>query len=291
MRALSDNMRGAFLMMGSMAAFVFNDACMKIVLEDLPLFQAILLRGLATVFFMVLMSRWLGGLDFRLPRRDWFLVALRTMADVGATYFFITALREMPIANITAILQVLPLTVTLTVALLYGEPLGWRRLVAIMIGFVGVMIIVRPGVDGFNSYAFYAVIAVAFVTVRDLCARRLSTGVSSVTIALIGAVGVVTFAAIGAVGGEWAPVSGKSAALLAGATFFIIGGYLFSVMTMRVGEISFIAPFRYTSLLWALLLGFVVFGDWPDGLTMLGITIVVAMGAFTFYRERQIAKC
>ncbi|WP_428548132.1 hypothetical protein [Profundibacter sp.] len=82
----------------------------------------------------------------------------------------------------------------------------------------------------------------------------------------------------------------QSAALLAGATFFIIGGYLCSVMTMRLGEISFIAPFRYTSLLWALLLGFVVFGDWPDGLTMLGIAIVVAMGAFTFYRERQIAK-
>ena len=290
MRALSDNMRGALLMMGSMAAFVFNDACMKVVLEDLPLFQAILLRGLATVFFMVLVSRWLGGLDFRLPRRDWVLVALRTLADVGATYFFITALREMPIANITAILQVLPLTVTLTGAMLFGEPLGWRRLVAIMIGFVGVMIIVRPGVDGFNSYAFYALIAVAFVTVRDLCARRLSTGVSSVTIALIGAVGVVTFAAIGAVGGEWAPVSGKSAALLAGATFFIIGGYLFSVMTMRLGEIGFIAPFRYTSLLWALLLGFVVFGDWPDALTMMGIAVVVAMGAFTFYRERAIAR-
>jgi len=290
MRALSDNMRGALLMMASMAAFVFNDACMKVVLEDLPLFQAILLRGVATVVFMVLVSRWLGGLDFRLPRRDWFLVALRTMADVGATYFFITALREMPIANITAILQVLPLTVTLTGALLFGEPLGWRRLVAIMIGFVGVIIIVRPGVEGFNSYAIYALVTVGFVTVRDLCARRLSPEVSSVTIALIGAIGVVSFAAIGSVGSDWVPVSGRSAALLAGATFFIIGGYLFSVMTMRLGEISFIAPFRYTSLLWALLLGFVVFGDWPDAVTMLGIAIVVAMGAFTFYRERQIAK-
>ncbi len=290
MRALSDNTRGALLMMASMAAFVFNDACMKVVLEDLPLFQAILLRGTATVVFMVLVSRWLGGLDFRLPQRDWFLVALRTMADVGATYFFITALREMPIANITAILQVLPLTVTLTGALLFGEPLGWRRLVAIMIGFVGVIIIVRPGVEGFNSYAIYALVTVGFVTVRDLCARRLSPEVSSVTIALIGAIGVVSFAAIGSVGSDWVPVSGRSAALLAGATFFIIGGYLFSVMTMRLGEISFIAPFRYTSLLWALLLGFVVFGDWPDAVTMLGIAIVVAMGAFTFYRERQIAK-
>lgn len=291
MPALSDNMRGALLMMGSMASFTLNDACMKVVLGKVPLFQAILLRGTATVILMVAVAHWLGGLDFRMPRRDWFLVIFRTLSDIGATYFFITALREMPIANITAILQVLPLTVTLSSALFFGEALGWRRLVAILIGFVGVMIIIRPGVDGFNSFAFHALAAVAFVTIRDLCARRLSPGVSSVTIALIGAFGVVTFAAVGAVAGnEWVDIDGHSAALLAAATIFIIGGYLFSVMTMRVGEISFTAPFRYTSLLWALLLGFMIFGDWPDQLTQLGIVIVVATGAFTFYREQQLSR-
>ncbi len=282
-------MRGALLMMGSMAAFVFNDACMKVLLDDVPLFQAILLRGVATVVMMVLMSRWLGGLDFRMPRRDWGLVLLRSLSEIGATYFFINALFHMPIANVTAILQVLPLTVTLSSAMLFGDKLGWRRLLAIMVGFIGVMIIVRDGLTGLNTYALYALIAVGFVTVRDLCARRLSPGVSSVTIALIGAMAIVCFATIGSIGTEWVAISGKSAGLLAGATLFIIGGYLFSVMTMRVGEVSFIAPFRYTSLLWALLLGFVVFGDWPDNLTMLGIAIVVAMGAFTFYRERKLA--
>lgn len=289
MRALSDNMRGALLMMGSMAAFVFNDACMKVLLDDVPLFQAILLRGVATVVMMVLMSRWLGGLNFRMPRRDWGLVLLRSLSEIGATYFFINALFHMPIANVTAILQVLPLTVTLSSAMLFGDKLGWRRLLAIMVGFFGVMIIVRDGLTGLNTYALYALVAVGFVTVRDLCARRLSPGVSSVTIALIGAIAIVVFAAIGSIGSEWVAISGKSAGLLAGATLFIIGGYMFSVMTMRVGEVSFIAPFRYTSLLWALLLGFVVFGDWPDNLTMLGIGIVVAMGAFTFYRERKLA--
>ncbi len=114
-------------------------------------------------------------------------------------------------------------------------------------------------------------------------------GVSWVTIALIGAIGVVGFSAIGTQGEAWVAVSSKSVSLLAAAALFIIGGYLFSIMTMRVGEISFIAPFRYTSLLWALLLGFVVFGDWPDSLTMVGIVIVVVTGAFTFYRERKLA--
>lgn len=283
-------MRGALLMVGSMAAFTLNDACMKVLMGDLPLFQAILLRGLLTVTVLIVMSRWLGGLNFRMPRRDWALVLTRSLSEIGATYFFITALFHMPIANVTAILQVLPLTVTLSSALLFGDRLGWRRLLAIMVGFVGVLIIVRDGLTGLNSYALYALAAVGFVTVRDLCARRLSREVSSVTTALIGAIGVVGFAAIGSLGVEWVAVSGKSVALLSAAAMFIIGGYLFSIMTMRVGETSFIAPFRYTSLLWALMLGFVVFGDWPDSLTMLGITIVVLTGAFTFYRERKLAQ-
>lgn len=290
MRVLSDNTRGALLMIGSMAGFTFNDACMKVLLNEVPFFQAILLRGLLTVALMLLMSRRLGGLNFRMPRRDWGLVLLRSLSEIGATYFFITALFHMPIANVTAILQVLPLTVTLSSAMLFGDRLGWRRLLAIMIGFFGVMIIVRDGLTGLDSYALYALIAVGFVTVRDLCARRLSAGVSSVTIALIGAIGIVGFSAIGSIGVEWVAISGKSAALLVGAALFIIGGYMFSVMTMRVGEISFIAPFRYTSLLWALLLGFVIFGDWPDQLTMLGIVIVVLTGAFTFYRERKLRR-
>lgn len=290
MNALSDNMRGALLMMGSMAAFTLNDACMKVLMGELPLFQAIFLRGLLTVVVLVVMAHWMGGLRFRMPRKDWALVLTRSLSEIGATYFFINALFHMPIANVTAILQVLPLTVTLSSAMLFGDKLGWRRLVAIMIGFVGVMIIVRDGLTGLNTYALYALCAVGFVTVRDLCARRLSPGVSSVTIALIGAIGVVLFSAVGSYSVEWVAVSGRSVGLLAGAAFFIIGGYLFSIMTMRVGEVSFIAPFRYTSLLWALLLGFVVFGDWPDNLTMVGIVIVVITGAFTFYRERKLAK-
>lgn len=290
MRTLSDNMRGALLMMGSMAAFTLNDACMKVLLGELPLFQAIFLRGLLTIGALVMMSRWMGGLNFRMPRKDWALVLTRSLSEVGATYFFITALFHMPIANVTAILQVLPLTVTLSSAMLFGDKLGWRRLLAIMVGFVGVLIIVRDGLSGLNTYALYALAAVGFVTVRDLCARRLSAGVSSVTIALIGAVGVAGFASIGTQSEVWVDVSSKSVSLLAAAALFIIGGYLFSIMTMRVGEISFIAPFRYTSLLWALMLGFVVFGDWPDSLTMVGIVIVVVTGAFTFYRERKLAQ-
>ena len=289
MRIMSDNSRGALLMMGSMAAFTLNDACMKFVMQEIPFFQALLLRGIGASLALLMLAWLLGGLNFNIPRRDCGLVALRTLSEVAATFFFLTALMNIPIANATAILQSLPLSVTLAAALLFGERLGWRRLLAILVGFIGVLIIVRPGMGDFNIFAIYAVIAVGFVTARDLAARRLSTQVPSLTVAFIGACGVTVFAGFGMINTEWVAVDGSSVMVLSGAVLFILFGYLFSVMTMRVGEISIVAPFRYTALIWALIMGFVVFRDWPDGLTILGITIVVTMGMFTFYRERKLA--
>lgn len=290
MAILSDNARGAILMMASMIAFTLNDTCFKALSDELPLFQALLIRGVVTMVLLFGIAWGMGALRLRLPKADWGFIAIRTVAEIGAAYFFLTALFNMEIANVTAILQALPLTVTLAGAVFLGEAVGWRRLLAILVGFVGVMLIVRPGPDGFNSYAVYALIAVAFVTMRDLASRRLSKNVPSLVVALAAAAGVTLFAAIGTFSEQWVPVSELAALQLMGASFFIIGGYLFSVMVMRVGDIGFVAPFRYTGLLWALIMGFFVFGDWPDPITLLGGAIVVATGIFTFYRERKLAK-
>lgn len=290
MAILSDNARGAILMMASMIAFTLNDTCFKALSDELPLFQALLIRGVVTMVLLFGIAWGMGALRLRLPKSDWGFIALRTIAEIGAAYFFLTALFNMEIANVTAILQALPLTVTLAGAVFLGEAVGWRRLLAILVGFLGVMLIVRPGPDGFNSYAVYALIAVAFVTMRDLASRRLSKNVPSLVVALAAAAGVTLFAAIGTISEQWVPVSELAALQLMGASFFIIGGYLFSVMVMRVGDIGFVAPFRYTGLLWALIMGFFVFGDWPDPITLLGGAIVVATGIFTFYRERKLAK-
>lgn len=286
----TDNMRGALLMMGSMTAFTINDACMKALSDELPLFQALLLRGLGTSLLLFAMARVTGGLTLHLPRRDWGLIGVRTISELGATFFFLNALFLMPIANVSAILQALPLTVTLAGALIFGELVGWRRLSAIAVGFIGVLLIVRPGTEGFNASSIYALISVAFVTARDLSTRRLSRQVPSFTVALSAAIAVTIFGGIGMIGSEWAAVSGKAALQLGGATLMLIGGYMFSVMAMRVGEIAIVAPFRYTSLLVALLLGLFVFGEWPHPLTLLGAAIVVATGVYTFYRERRIAR-
>lgn len=290
MTNLSDNMRGAVLMMLSMAAFTFNDAFMKGLSDELPLFQALFLRGAATIVILVLLARRMGHLRFDLPRRDWGLIALRTTAEALAAYFFISAIFNMPFANATAILQVLPLSIALAGALFLGEPVGWRRLTAILVGFGGVLLIIRPGADGFNFYSIYALIAVVVVTVRDLVTRRLSKQVPSLTVAVCAAVGVTAFTGIGSLTIEWVPVSTTAALQLLGATLFVLCGYLMSIMVMRVGEIGFIAPFRYTSLIWAFLLGIFIFGETPHVLTVIGASIVAAMGIFTLWRERRLAR-
>ena len=215
---------------------------------------------------------------------------IRTIAEVGAAYFFLNALFNMPIANVTAIIQALPLTVTLGAALVLKEPVGWRRFIAIGIGFLGVMLIVRPGGEGFSLYSVFALLAVLCVTVRDLAARRLSSDVPSLFVALTAAIGVTIFSSIGALFVDWEPMNGRDLALLGCAALAIIGGYLFSVMAMRVGEIGFVAPFRYSSLLAALFLGLFVFGEWPDGWTQIGAIVVVTTGLFTLWRERRLAR-
>ncbi len=286
----ADNARGALFMMLSMTAFTLNDTCMKALSDEIPLFQAIFLRGILTSVILGIAAIVLGAFRIRLSRRDWWLVGLRSLTEVAAAYFFISALFAMPIANVTAILQALPLTVTLAGALFFKEQVGWKRSLAILIGFLGVLLIVKPGAEGFNSYSVFAVIAVICVTVRDLSSRRLSREVPSMVVAFFAAIFVTIFGGLGMLTQDWAPVGVTAGMQLLGAVIFIIGGYLFSVMAMREGEIGFVAPFRYFSLLCALVAGFVVFGDWPDDLTLLGSAIVVATGVFTFYRERRLSR-
>ena len=152
------------------------------------------------------------------------------------------------------------------------------------------LLIVRPGPYGFDQYAIYAMVAVAFVTLRDLSTRKMSANVPSLTVTLVASLGVMVFAGAASLGGEWVTLDVRQWMLLSGAALFILGGYLFSVLVMRVGEVSFIAPFRYSGLLWALILGFVVFGDWPDPITLTGAAIVVGAGVFTLLRGRKLSQ-
>lgn len=287
---LSDNARGAALMTVAMAAFTLNDTAMKLVMQKVPLFQAIGLRGLLATFALFLIGWRIGGLRLNLPARDRWLLALRSTAEVLGTLTFLAALNHMPLANLSAILQVLPLAVTLAAALFLGDRVGWRRMTAILVGFAGVLIIIRPGPEGFDLWALVGLASVACVVVRDLVTRRMSASLPSVTVALTAAVTVLVMGAVGTAVEGWQPVGRREWLLLVAAAGALIVGYLTVVMTMRVGEISFVAPFRYTALLWAMVLDFMIFGHLFDALTLFGAGLVVATGIFTFWRERQLKE-
>jgi S-adenosylmethionine uptake transporter len=286
----ADNLAAAGLMMASMAAFTLNDAFMKLMAGDVPLYQLLFLRGSMTCAVVAVIAWRMGVFRLSLSTRDWQLITLRSFADTATAFFFLTALFNMPLANVTAILQALPLTITLAAWVFLGDPVGWRRLLAIAVGFIGVMLIIRPGTSDFSVYSLYGVAAVCCVTFRDLTTRRLSSAVPSILVVLTTAGAVTLVFGILSLKASWTPMSPRSWGLTSAAAVTIIGAYLFSIMVMRRGDISFVAPFRYTGLIWALLLGFLFFGDWPSPLTLIGAAIVVGSGLFAFYREARLGR-
>ena len=287
---VSDNLRGILLMCASMAAFTINDTFMKSVTETLPLFQTIGLRGLIAVVGLTILALATKAFKFRPNRRDAGFILLRSVADVAATVTFLTALLHMPIANLSAILQALPLLITLGAALVYGDRIGWRRMTAILVGLAGVLIIIRPGTEGFDRWSLLGLASVACVVVRDLSVRPLQGAVPSTLVALGAAVAVTLMGWTGTLFQGWDAPTGSELIRVLGAGLFLIVGYLTSVAAMRHGDIGLVAPFRYTSLLWAIGLGFLVFGNLPDFWTLVGAAIVIAAGLFTLWRERQLRR-
>lgn len=296
MALTSDNLRGAAFMMVSMAGFVLNDTMLKSVADEVNLFQAIFMRGVFATALIGLVAWRTGRLFVRVARADRKVLALRLLGEIMGTICFLTALFHMPIANATAILQAMPLAVTFSAALFLGERVGWRRYLAIAAGFAGVMIIVRPGSEGFTAYSLWALTAVVFVTLRDLSTRRLSAALPTVfvtfctalSITLVG--GLISLGGYVVLGEGWRPVTPEIALHLGGAAVMLLLGYSFGVAAMRIGEIAVISPFRYSNLIWAILLGMAVFAEYPDFFTLLGAAIVVGTGIYTFYRERNLAR-
>ena len=256
----------------------------------MPLYQIMVVRGVLASAVIALLAHRMGALRLRMSPQDALMVLLRAIAETASAYFFLTALMFLPLANLTAIMQLTPLAVTLGGALFFAEKVGWRRWSAIAAGFAGMLLIVKPGAEAFNTYSVYGLITVLCVAVRDLATRRMSGAVPTLTVTFCSSVMVLLFATVWSIGRDLAPVDGVTALGLAGTAVFITGGYLFSVAVMRVGEVSFVAPFRYTALLWAILMGFLFFGNFPDGLTLLGSGLVVASGIFTLWRERRMKK-
>jgi drug/metabolite transporter (DMT)-like permease len=265
-----------------------NDTLVKLASTHMNMGQVMLVRGLFATVLVGALAWHQGAL--RSPRQALHpAIAVRVVGELGGTLFFLVALAHLPIANVSAVLQALPLAVTMGAALLFGERVGPRRWLSIAAGFTGVMIIVRPGFEGFNIYALMVLVSVGFCAIRDLATKRIPKTVPSLLVSVITAVVVTVFGAFLVVPlGGWTPMSVEVTGTLAGAAVLLLFGYQFIIMSMRVGEISFIAPFRYTALLWAILLGHVIFDDTPDAPMILGASIIVVSGLYMLYRERVV---
>lgn len=283
-----DNRRGALMMMAAMGAFTCNDAFMKEALTQLPLGQSLFLRGLAASLFTALITWHGGGFALRPTRGEVRAIGLRTIGEIGGTACFMVALSQMPLADLTAILQALPLFVTLAAAIFLRETVGWRRWSAILIGFSGVLLIVQPGSSSFSPYALIALLAVGFITLRDLSTRAIAGRMSSALIAHITALSVMMLGAVLLPFEGWQPLTWLAVLLLMGSAMFLTLGYLSVVAATRSGDIGFVAPFRYTGLVWAIVLGLVFFAEIPSPYMLGGAAIIVAAGLYAFWRERQL---
>lgn len=283
----STNVKAALYMAVAMAAFSCGDAISKSLRPAMNAGEIIFVRGLFTSTFIGLLAWKLNAL------RSWRavlqpMIVLRVVCEALASFTYMTALGMMPIANAAAILQALPLAVTLGAALFLREPVGWRRWTAIIVGFVGVLIIIRPGPEGFTASALLVVASMFATAARDLATRCIGKDVPSLTVTACTAMSMTVFGAacIGPLGG-WQHVSMTSLSHIALGAVLVLVGYQAMILAMRTGEISFVAPFRYLSLIFSALLGLAIFGEIPDIWTLAGSGIVIASGLYAFYRENR----
>ena len=287
---MSENFRGALIMMICMSAFVLNDAFVRLAGDSLPLAQILFIRGLITTAVLLSFAIYGGVFSLTISKKDKWRIFFRSIAEGFTAYFFLTAVMNMPFANVTAILQILPMTVTLAAAFVFKEKVGVFRSLLIIFGFLGVILIINPSADGFNLYAIYALIAVVLITTRDLITRKLSSEVPAILPTVSASIGVLLFSVILLINTPLQPLNSQNSLFISLAAFFIIFGYYTAVLVMRIGEISFISPFRYTAILFALILGLVFFDEKPDIIAFVGIVIVMLAGIVLMMRNSSVQK-
>ncbi len=273
-----------------MAVFTVNDAILKYVGGEMNIGQAIFIRGLFATAII-------GGIGvangtLRIPRQALHpMVLLRVSADLATTFAYMLALQHIPLGDTVAIYQALPLAVTLGASLFLREYVGWRRWLAIAFGFLGVLIIAAPGGGSFNPYTILLLGAVASSAARDLLIRRIPREIPATLISFVNSCSVMVFGGllVQPLGGWVTPTAG-SVGVLALAAAMLATGYQFFIMSTRLGEVSFIAPFRYTSLMWGLVLGALVFGEVPGVAMLAGASMILASGLYTLHRERVVQR-
>lgn len=282
-------LRAGLYMIIAMACFILNDSCIKTIGTTLPLGQIITIRGVLSVMVVAMICAHQGVLG-SVPSLFTPKVLARSLLDVAGTFLFLTALMHMPIANLTAILQSVPLAVVLVSVIFLKEKVGLRRAAAIVLGFVGVLLIVRPTPSTFTIYEVLALGIVFILAFRDLITKRIPDHIPTFIIALANASFVALGGVVFGLYQGFQSVALWQFGLLAAAATLLATGYVFMVSTLRLGDLSGTAPFRYSNVLFAIILGMVFFGEFPDALSYAGMVLIIAAGIYAAHREAKLSR-
>lgn len=286
---LSPNTLGCvFMVLGSLG-YVVNDAFVRMVTDDgLDVYQVLFLRGVMMSAIFVAVSAARGDTLRREHVRG--PIARRVAAEVAGTALFFAALVRMDFANAQTILMLVPFAVTLIAALRLAEPVGALRYAVVAAGFVGVLIVVRPAGDGFTGWSIVVAVSAGFLVVREFATRRIDPSISALPVATLTAIAITAMMGLISAFTGWGPITGRSVGLMVLACVCLVGGYVFTIQTVRVGDLSVSAPFRYTTLVGAVVLGRIAFDERIDAWTIVGCGVIIGAGVVSIRSDRAVLR-
>ncbi|MGB5864470.1 MAG: DMT family transporter [Sulfitobacter sp.] len=286
-----DNLRGATFMVLAMLGFAIEDSFIKLMGDALPVGQILFMIGVggAVVFGAVVLSQKRALFE---PAMLTLPVFCRGGGEIFGTICFVSAIVYTPLSTASAILQATPLVVTLGAALFLGESVGWRRWAAISVGFIGVLMIIRPGLEGFSPLSLFALGGVFGLAVRDIATRKIPSNLSTMQLSFLGFLVIIPAGLflMMITGNSFAPLDARLWLLMIASISIGVFAYYGIVAAMRIGEVSFVSPFRYSRLIFAMIIGIAFFGERPDFATILGATVIVASGIYTVLREQTLRR-
>lgn len=278
---------GLVLMLAAMAVVPLMDGVAKHLSATFPVLQVVWARYIFHLLILLPVVLWRHGASALLLRNPW-LQIVRGGFLLGSTLLFFTAIAVMPIADALALVFVAPLAVTALSPLVLGERVGPRRWTAVSVGFVGVLVIVRPGLGAFHPGMLLALGAGVVYAFYSLATRRLSGSapplVTLVYTALLGA--LVMSAVVPAV---WTPPGTKAWLWMVLMGSLAAAGHFLVIKSFEHAEASLLAPLGYSEIVMATVVGYLAFGDFPDFWTWVGVAIVIASGVYVSLRERRVA--
>lgn len=281
---------GPFLMTAAMALFAFEDVFLKAAMAEVSVGFGLAVFGLGGMAVFLIWARLRGQRLFH-PAIFSRPLILRSLSEVLGRLFYTLAFALAPLSLVSAILQATPLVVALGAVVFFGEKVGWRRWSAIAVGFVGVLMILRPGTEAFTATSIFAVLGMLGFAGRDLATRASPPSMSNVQLGVYGFLMLVIAGAILMAVDDTGPLpSLATMGQLIAAIAVGVLAYTCLTASMRVGEVSLTVPFRYTRLLFAMILGIAIFGERPDLMTWAGSAVVVASGLYTLMRSQRRRK-